>query len=75
MEKKAGDQFRKEILQMIENNLSRTYFKEVRLEPFFEKCFALVEPEKLMQEPKFQEFIYYDIKYILQILTDTQNYV
>jgi hypothetical protein len=35
---------RKDILSMIEKNLSRSYFKEVRLEPFFEACFQLREP-------------------------------
>jgi len=59
---------RKDILSMIEKNLSRSYFKEVRLEPFFEACFQLKEPQKLMAEPKFQEFVYFDLKYICQIL-------
>ena len=28
-----------------------------------------------MEDPRFQEFVYYDLKYILQILTDTDNFV
>lgn len=64
-DKKAGENYRKEILEMIEKNLNRTYFKETKLETFFEKCFALVEPEKIMEDPKFKEFIYYDTKYIV----------
>ena len=40
-------------MQMIEKGISRKYFKEARLEPFFEKCFALEEPDKLMAEERF----------------------
>jgi hypothetical protein len=53
LDKRGEDQLRKDILAMIEKNLSRSFFKEVRLESFFETCFALKEPQKLMQEAKF----------------------
>ena len=50
MDLKADEASRAMILELIENNLNRKYFKESRLDPFFEKCFSLVEPEKLMAE-------------------------
>lgn len=62
MDMKADEASRAMILTLIENNLNRKYFKESRLDPFFEKCFSLVEPEKLMAESTFYNFVYYDLK-------------
>ena len=61
---KAGEAARQGIIQMIEKGINNKYFKEARLEPFFEHCFALAEPHKLMEEPRFKEFCYTDLKYI-----------
>jgi len=43
----------KDILTMIHRNLTRTYFREARLDAFFESCFALKRPHILMEDPKF----------------------
>ena len=57
LDAKAGPATIQTILSMIEKSINKEYFKEKRLEPFFEQCFSLTEPEKLMAEKKFQEFL------------------
>ena len=58
---------------MIEKGINSKYFKEARLGPFFEQCFALAEPNKLMAEPRFHEFCYTDLKFIFQIVSRPKN--
>ena len=53
LDAKANPATVKTILEMIEKNINKEYFKEKRLEPFFEQCFSLTEPELLMAEKKF----------------------
>ena len=65
MDKKADEATRAAIIELVENNINRKYFKESRLEAFFEKCFTLVEPEKLMKEKVIYNFVYYDLKQLL----------
>ena len=65
MDLKADEAHRAAILELIENNLNRKYFKESRLDAFFEKCFQLTEPDKLMAEKPFYNFVYYDLKQLL----------
>ena len=48
MDIRADEASRAAILELIENNLNRKYFNQKRLDAFFEKCFSLVEPKKLM---------------------------
>ena len=50
---------------MIEKGINRKYFKEDRLEPFFEQCFALPKPKDFLKDKKFHEFVYTDLKYLL----------
>ena len=72
MDKKADEASRAAILELIENNINRKYFKESRLEAFFEKCFTLTEPDKLMAEKSFYNFVYYDLKQLLQLVTKAE---
>lgn len=65
MDQKADDLARAQLISLVENNINRKFFKESRLEAFFEKCFTLVEPEKLMAEKAFYSFVYYDLKQLL----------
>ena len=69
MDLKADEATRAALLDLVENNINRKYFKESRLEVFFEKCFTLVEPEKLMAEKSFYNFVYYDLKQLLTLIT------
>lgn len=60
---------------MIEKGINRKYFREDRLEAFFEKCFSLSPEhiEQLMQEKRFRDFCYTDLKTIFQIVGQPDN--
>ena len=75
MDLKADEASRAAILEIVENSLNRKYFRESRLEGFFEKCFTLVEPHKLMEEKAFYNFVYYDLKQIIQLCTQKDQLV
>ena len=45
------------------------------MDAFFEKCFSLVEPKKLMQEKVFYNFVYYDLKQVLQLVNKPEHLV
>ena len=75
MDRQADGATRTAILELINNNLNRKFFKEARLETFFQKCFSLTEPEKLMEESTFYNFVYYDLKQLLQLITGRDNLV
>lgn len=51
---------------MIHKNINRRYFREERLEEFFEKCFQLPKQNalELKNNTKFMEFCYDDLKTI-----------
>ena len=65
MDQKADEATRAALLDLIENNINRKFFKEARLEAFFQKCFTLTDPQKLMDEKAFYTFVYYDLKQVL----------
>jgi hypothetical protein len=50
-------------MTMIEKGINRKYFREDRLEGFFEKCFS-IEPSILMEDKRFRDFCYNDLKTI-----------
>ncbi len=58
---------------MIEKGINRKFFKEDRLEPFFEQCFALPNPKDFLNDKKFHEFVYTDLKYLLQVTYQSEN--
>lgn len=68
MDLKADEATRAAILDLIENSINRKYFKESRLDAFFEQCFSLMEPDKLMAEKAFYNFVYYDLKQLMQLV-------
>lgn len=41
LDAKAAEQVKQSILSMIDKGINRKYFREDRLESFFEKCFSL----------------------------------
>lgn len=75
MDLKADEATRAQLLELIENSINRKYFKESRLDAFFEKCFTLTEPHKLMEEKVFYNFVYYDLKQLLQLVTSKYHLV
>lgn len=60
---------------MIEKGINRKFFREDRLEGFFEKCFSLSQEhaQALMSDSKFKEFVYRDLKTIIQLVSGTEN--
>ena len=75
MDEKADEATRAALLELIQNNINRKYFKESRLDGFFLQCFSLAEPDKLMEEKAFYNFIYYDLKQLLQLVTNAEHLV
>lgn len=75
MDERADEATREALIELVNNNINRKFFKEKRLEAFFEKCFTLQEPDKLMAEQEFYSFVYYDLKQVLQLVTGTGNLV
>ena len=62
----AEPETKKQIIEMIEKNINGTYFREARLNPFFEKCWELNEPKKFKEENnRFYKWLYTDLKSIL----------
>jgi hypothetical protein len=67
LDEKAAVQVKEAILSMIEKGINRKFFREDRLEGFFEKCFSLSQEhaQALMSDSKFKEFVYRDLKTII----------
>ena len=61
-------------MAMIEKNINRSHFNEKKLEPFFEKCWELREPKKFKDNSRFHQFLYDDLKVILQCV-DNPSYL
>ena len=63
------------ILSLIEKGINRKFFREDRLEGFFELCFSLgsANAAELMKDKTFNKFVYQDLKIILQIVNGTDN--
>lgn len=56
---------KKEILDMIEKNINKSYFNERRIEAFFQKCWELQDPRAFAKESdRFFRFMYDDLKVI-----------
>lgn len=62
------EQTRKEILELIESNYNRNYFREDKFDIFFEKVFSLSNQMLLYDNAIFQDWITYDLKYIIQVI-------
>jgi hypothetical protein len=60
---------------MIEKNINRKYFNEKKLELFFEKLFSMSNTQALVNEQMFQDWLTYDIKQLIQILTRPSSLV
>ena len=41
MDERADEATREALIELVKNNINRKFFKEARLEAFFEKCFTL----------------------------------
>lgn len=58
---------------MIESKFSRNYFREDKFDIFFEKVFSLGNQHLLYDLPIFEDWITYDLKYIIQVLTKQKS--
>lgn len=75
MDEKAISQTKTNILSLIEKGVNRKFFREDRLEGFFDLCFSLGSENaaELMKDKTFNNFVYQDLKIILQIVNGTDN--
>lgn len=71
----AEPELHKQIIDLIETNLNRKYFKESKLDPFFTKCFELQNPKQFKEKnQRFYRFLYDDLKFILQKTQVPENF-
>ncbi|CDW91217.1 UNKNOWN [Stylonychia lemnae] len=61
------------IIEMISKNINRKYFSEKKLPRFLELCFSVKDLNLLTENEKFDEFIYQDLKFLIQSVKDVQN--
>lgn len=60
---------------MIERNINRKYFSDKKLEDFFDLCFSVKNLNLLKNDPRFVQFIEYDLKFIIQSLRQVDHIV
>lgn len=75
LDEKAFDQTKKSILDLIEKGINKKYFREDRLDTFFQKCFDLTheQADDFAQNERFKRFMYTDLKTILQVTNKPEN--
>lgn len=75
MDEKALDATKSSIIDLIEKGINKKYFREDRLDSFFEKCFEMThdQAEEFAKNPRFQRFLYTDLKTILQVTNKPEN--